>query len=634
MRNVFLTGVSATALVLGLAAAHAEDHASGEAGYDVWSDKYISLFGGVSLSHDAVVLNDGVTENTSFDEGFTIGGAFGTYLTPALRAELELSYQRHGLDSFTDDGNSASEPRGGHFESYNVLLNLWHDINVDAAFTPYVGAGIGASYAGMTLDDWQSGDKGDGFDPAFVSQFGAGVRFDLSDRSKLDLGYRFRSVFGMTGRDSDHRTMYRVDQHSHTLQVGLTHMLGDGAMEDALEEAGVGSNYYYSGFAGVIVAGRDMLIDDGGYSYEVHNKTGFTLGGAVGTSVAPYLRTELEATFQNYGQDGYSGIPSTGVEDGSGSTNIFTLTTNVWKDINKGYAIVPYVGGGVGVGVVNSDGEMDGTDWDDTAVGMALQFGAGINYAVSDNVAVNIGYRARGVFGAGLESHNDNDHTAGNFLSHSVQVGVTYGYGLFGMHDEQDNSADPMMDDHYVSLFGGYVIPENALTQYDSGSYDLQFKNGFSIGGAIGTHVMPSVRGELEFAYQQYELCGAAGSGTDPDCDFDSDFEDPDVHTYSVLANTWKDFDLGAVAPYLGGGLGLGVIHLEDDSYGDPALAMAGQVGGGLRVAVTEDLTLDLGYRFKGFFDPLLSGDHATDLYYAAGTHFSHNFIGGVSWGF
>lgn len=637
MRNGFLTTVSATALILGLATAHAENHADETHG-GVWSNAYVSLFGGYSMAHDITLMADGAGYGLSLKDGFTIGGAFGTYLTPSLRGELEFSFQQQIFDEISGAGLPGSDSYSGRLDSYNVMLNLWQNIDVDAAFTPYVGAGIGASYAGFAADDWPGTNPqgGEAYEPAFVSQIGAGVRFDLSDRKKLDIGYRFRSLFALTARDDDQSLTPRTDMHSHSLQVGLTYMLGDGAMDEEIASAGMGPDIYYSGFASVVAHSRDMVVADGGYAFDVVNKPGFSLGGAVGTSIVPQLRAELEATYLNYAQDGYADDPNPGVQDASGRTNIYTLTANIWKDIDTGHALVPYVGVGVGVGVVDTHGELNNEFWDDTAVGMALQFGAGINYAVSENVAVNIGYRARGVFGTALEAEIATDHNgAGRFLSHSIQVGVIYGYGLIGQSDtEQATSSEPTTDNkHYVSLFGGAVVPEDVIVQYDDADYDLRFKSGFTFGSAIGTHIMDTVRGELEFAYQNYELCEIESGNLTPGCRSNNAF-DTSVASYTVLANAWKDVNIGMFAPYIGGGLGLGVLDFEYGGLQDPSLSMVGQVGGGLRFAATESLTLDLGYRYKGFMDPLLKGKRSFDDYYYGGTHFSHNFIGGVSWGF
>lgn len=143
MRRSLLLTTSITALLLGGSVASAEE--------TIGSNHYISLFGGVSSGLNSPFMLEDYLYDTSSKTGFSIGGAFGQYLTPSVRGEVELSYQRYATDSYTDTGNSGASPADGYVQSANLLLNVWKDIDLGTSFTPYVGAGLGRASAPCRL---------------------------------------------------------------------------------------------------------------------------------------------------------------------------------------------------------------------------------------------------------------------------------------------------------------------------------------------------------------------------------------------------------------------------------------------------------------------------------------------------
>lgn len=105
MRKSFMISTSIAALIVGTSAASAKERS--------WSDRYISLFGGVSSGLNSPFTLEDYVYDTSSKAGFSIGGAFGQYLTPSLRGEIELSYQRYASGSYTYTGNDAADPTDG-----------------------------------------------------------------------------------------------------------------------------------------------------------------------------------------------------------------------------------------------------------------------------------------------------------------------------------------------------------------------------------------------------------------------------------------------------------------------------------------------------------------------------------------
>ncbi len=114
------------------------------------------------------------------DGALALGGGIGYQYSDNLRADIRADWA--GLDG------------DGHLTT--VLGNLYFDIPLDGALTPYLGAGAGYG--------WASGN-----DEGFAFALMAGVDFALTDRLSADLGYRYRQVL-----DGD-------DPHDHQVLLGL-----------------------------------------------------------------------------------------------------------------------------------------------------------------------------------------------------------------------------------------------------------------------------------------------------------------------------------------------------------------------------------------------------------------------------
>ena len=141
--------------------------------------------------------------------------------------------------------------------------------------------------------------------------------------------------------------------------------------------------------------------------------TGFVLGGAIGTHLdkwAQGLRVELEVSYRRNDIGGEHHLFMTGSEgfaDGpiSGNSSNFAILANVWYDIDMGWKVVPYIGGGAGwaksrvdavAAITTSDLFTPTSTWDNTEQennGFAYQLGAGFNYPVAPGIDLGLGYR-------------------------------------------------------------------------------------------------------------------------------------------------------------------------------------------------------------------------------------------------
>ena len=186
---------------------------------------YVSVFGGASFLNEVHATsggNDPYIARTNM--GYILGGAVGYQFNEHIRAEVELSHSSWHVNSYNSSGRPFKPATGSISETY-LLGNIWYDIPTHSAFTPYVGGGLGA---GFTSADalFNGGTHGYGpplSQPNLAFQIGAGVKFDLSEKLALDVGYRFKDVtgvhFGDTGGKYDYRNATLA---SHNVQIGLT----------------------------------------------------------------------------------------------------------------------------------------------------------------------------------------------------------------------------------------------------------------------------------------------------------------------------------------------------------------------------------------------------------------------------
>ena len=265
-RGIF-AAVSAACLLLGGAAA------AQEAGTDWYVGANVPLmFIDDTDTGQATTFGEGQravtldsTVKTEHDTGFKIGGVFGRHFDSGLRIEGELFFARARVSKLTHTGISLSVPTqpidlevpvpvSGSVDQLGAMANVWYDIDIGDAWTPYVGGGLGfirvdqsdLSFDPDALKDGlgslaQQDPRGLGAalqrlqgaevptasatDTAFAWQLGAGVGYALSDTATLQLGYRLQAVDGLefSGRNAMVSTMAETDLRVHFIEIGIRH---------------------------------------------------------------------------------------------------------------------------------------------------------------------------------------------------------------------------------------------------------------------------------------------------------------------------------------------------------------------------------------------------------------------------
>jgi opacity protein-like surface antigen len=635
MRVTLLATVSATAIALGAFAA--QDARADEPFDDPYGDWYISVFGGAAFNENTHSNYFNQVYEFRLKDGFTVGAAVGRVLAPGLRSEAEVSYLRH---KNRDSRTSVPNPRrafSGDTEALFILANLWKDFDV-GAWSFYVGGGLGAA----VLDF--EGDHSTGFAArrddsgvTLAAQLGGGIRIGLTDRLALDAGYRFKMAGSTSleavGSPFAHDSTLSV--YDHIVQAGVTYALSEnGRASPANAGDPDAADWYVSLFGGGLF-GEDMAADDGDV-FELKNKDGFTVGGAVGTNLAPGFRGELEVSYARQAAKSRS-ERDTLFRTASGHIEQLFVLGNLWKDIHLG-PVSPYVGAGIGVGIFNTDDyASNGQSWDTEGFGIAGQFGAGVRVAFTDSLAFDAGYRFKSIINAFFEGDPAGFGSNGSLAtySHILQAGLTYSLG--GQHVIPADNPDhyDQEQDWYATVFGGGIFLEKTHITHDTDNFLIDFDTGFIIGATLGTQVLPGVRGELEVSYARMDVNSSVETAIDEN-------GSGEVGTVFVLSNLWKDFDIfSGVTPYAGGGIGMAIVDADivldntatRDAIDDTSVALAGQIGAGVRVSATDRVSVDIGYRFKGALDVLTKGD-VTGEEHGNGSYYFHVVQAGVGIGF
>jgi opacity protein-like surface antigen len=150
--------------------------------------------------------NDFATASLSDD--FSFGGGVGYHFSDWLRADATLeriqTEFRGTRTDFPEDDQSTVD--SASMRAYSMMLNGYVDLGTVAKVTPYAGAGVGYSYVkwsdlSSTVDDGLGGfstasNPAVGGNWRFTYALMAGLAYDVTDKMKIDLGYKYRHIDG------------------------------------------------------------------------------------------------------------------------------------------------------------------------------------------------------------------------------------------------------------------------------------------------------------------------------------------------------------------------------------------------------------------------------------------------------
>jgi len=199
------------------------------------------------------------------------------------------------------------------------------------------------------------------------------------------------------------------------------------------------SVYYFALRGGATFAeDTDFTILDGGVRTltNEYEDPGLFVSGAVGMSMTSLtgvdgLRGEVEFGYLQSDVDRHveSGLPPISSADSFGETSAFFGLVNLFYDFNQFGRLKPFIGGGVGFANVDFDGHAINDPanpvMDDGGTGFAYQLSAGANFALTESIDIEIGYRYMGVTDVDLTSEQGVDADI-DFDSHIIYGGLRF----------------------------------------------------------------------------------------------------------------------------------------------------------------------------------------------------------------
>jgi len=164
-----------------------------------------------------------------------------------LRAELMLGYRgdRYIVGKPGPWNAVPDDPLHTSIKSYTAMLNAYYDLGKFANVVPYVGAGVGAAY-NMVDEVYFTGN------PALVNRIEgkndlslawslmAGLGWQISDRTILDIGYRYidlgKASSGRVDNAGFVNPPVRIDDlGAHEIKIGLRWHFGGGSCCDGMK---------------------------------------------------------------------------------------------------------------------------------------------------------------------------------------------------------------------------------------------------------------------------------------------------------------------------------------------------------------------------------------------------------------
>jgi opacity protein-like surface antigen len=187
-----------------------------------------------------------------------------------------------------------------------------------------------------------------------------------------------------------------------------------------------GTGWYLSVFGGGTWINQADANGVADLSFE--GDMGWLVGAAVGAHITDNLRGEIELSYSQVDLTAVTGDVDADLTDGSGAATY--LLGNLWYDISNGSGFTPYIGGGIGAAHVNTSATLPGDPFDVEGWGFAYQVGAGVKFAIADNIDLDVGYRYKAIAGADLTTTDGDtsDNVTFDGSNHVLQVGVTVGF--------------------------------------------------------------------------------------------------------------------------------------------------------------------------------------------------------------
>lgn len=204
------------------------------------------------VTHTTKGLLASIDGDYEFETGFVIGAAAGREYSamPGLSVEGEIAFRKNDLDldgaiqvgyyvrkyatKFTKTSSATkaqynltktkfytapySSSVGGDLTAFSIMANVWYEFPSTGQLHPFIGGGIGWAKVELDLDE-PADSSGD--DTGFAWQIGAGVSYDMSDRTSIRFEYRRFQVNDIEIRHDDMTDLGISDYEANDIIVGV-----------------------------------------------------------------------------------------------------------------------------------------------------------------------------------------------------------------------------------------------------------------------------------------------------------------------------------------------------------------------------------------------------------------------------
>ena len=155
---------------------------------------YVKAAAGLNVMEESDA--DGTSNNAAIetDFGWIANGGLGLDLKNGFRLEGEVLYSQNKTSQITGTANGTAVNSGqgeGDVSLLGFMANIAYDFNTPYAVTPFIFGGAGVANISLNGVGAAGSQTYDSSDTVFAMQAGAGLSTDLTDRTSVDLSYRY-----------------------------------------------------------------------------------------------------------------------------------------------------------------------------------------------------------------------------------------------------------------------------------------------------------------------------------------------------------------------------------------------------------------------------------------------------------
>jgi len=184
-------------------------------------DTYVSAFFG---STSAPNVTDTAGGLNTYHDGYEASVALGYGLSKDIRIEAEFIASKVAISTISLPGLNGGNPQdaSGSISSKSLMLNGYHDFDVNLPMTPYIGAGAGLTNISVNNASVPGFLGTNDKDQVLSWQFKAGLSKAISDNLDINVGYRYFDTQKLS-LTSNLGTNFTTDGAAHhTIGIGLT----------------------------------------------------------------------------------------------------------------------------------------------------------------------------------------------------------------------------------------------------------------------------------------------------------------------------------------------------------------------------------------------------------------------------